>query len=251
MNTTGGIFVLLSIVLFIFSSFDVEARSTARSAKEVARRIIEKDPDLAQKEAELIFKLEAVREYLSDLDPTLNKNFDPMKAVHEINKNFISIESIQAREVPTASEISNINVNTYLLARQKTSPVFISSERASSIVEVLSYKLGEGKVSETTKKNLTEAIQLRNSIIGPSLLKLAQKVESARTEDVEVIVKFAENIKDIQPTAKNERNPEVANILLDLGQNLHDMPFWDAQPRTTVMSVLKTFNDKLNKKATK
>ena len=250
MNTSGGIFSLLSIIIFTLSSFNVEARRSSRKAEDIAKKLYEKNPDSEQSKAELALKLEAILEKNPDFDPTSNRNFDPREAVNEIHKQFIAIES-KGREAPAGFEIATQNVNALLQTRPENASVFISPARASSIVEVLSHKLGKGKLSESTKKHLTETIQRRSDTIGQSLLKLAQKVESARTEDVAVIVRFAENIKNIDPVLTSKDNPKVANVLLDLGNNLHDMPFWDAQPRTTVMSVLKTFNEKLGKRATK
>ncbi|MDE0119654.1 MAG: hypothetical protein OXM55_06585 [Bdellovibrionales bacterium] len=220
MNATSGIFILLLPILFILSSFDVEAK-----------RRPHKDP----KNRELG-----------------NRNVNQEAETRYESENQQRSEDLNLS--PRKVTLRDLDKNSDKNSGEKASPiVFISLKEATSIVDALSHKLGEGKVSETTKKNLIEEINKTGSEIGSSLLKLAKKVELARTEDVEVIVKFAENISLHSMTRErpNENKPAEANVLLDLVQNLHDMPFWEAQPRTTVMSVLKTFNEKLGKRAIK
>ena len=250
-------------LLFIFSSFNALAkrgRSVEDKANEIMRRF-EGNLD-AEKLAELRPMLMEILERNPGFDPTRNDNFDANVAANKIIEKYTDFKNIkqvldQLKEIEAAKEndknegIKSLYQNRVAEQQQVQSTFHISTEAAASAVRLLVDKVGEGKISSATKKNLTDAIQLANSTIGPSLLKLANKVESARTEDVETIVKFAENIQDVTSEKENKKAPNMANILLDLGQNLHDMPFWDAQPRTTVMNVLKTFNEKLGEIATK
>ena len=217
-------------ILFTISSFNAVARNKTnqKRASEIMRKIEDFKKISSEEQQQLRRRLAEILEE--------NPEFNPATGM-EINIRFLRTKEAQSR---TNSDFSKPPVST----------PFITSDQASAIVDIIVGTIGKNKVPLQMQRDLKAAIQKESSTIGPSLLKLATKMENTKSEDVEVIVQFAANIRNVRPETRNTTNPEVANILLDLGQHLHEIPSWDAQPYTTVMNVLKTFNQKYGKKVT-
>lgn len=128
-----------------------------------------------------------------------------------------------------------------------------TKREAESIIDTLSTKV---EITADMKRTLTEVIT-ENSQIGQSAKLLAEKMrdptasETIKTEDLQVIVEYLTQVKDMQYNTRNEENPNNTNILMDLATNAMEMATWTQNPRNNATSLLRQISQAFKTQPTK
>ena len=102
------------------------------------------------------------------------------------------------------------------------------------------------KTGIKSEKQIIEVLDSNYKELNMQLKKIAEKIEkdpeSVRKEDLEVMLEFATNLKDVIPAPPNLEDPVASNILRDIANNMHDMTSWEPAPRNNALKLMKDYN---------
>lgn len=137
---------------------------------------------------------------------------------------------------PNSSPAENLQVRNSANAVLR-----ITSGEARSIVDALAAKV---EIKNDAKRMIMEVLT-ENAQIGQSAKLLAEKLrdpttsEEIKTEDLQTIVEYLKQVKDMEYVARNEENPANENILMDLATNAMEMATWRQNPRDNATGLLR------------
>ena len=118
----------------------------------------------------------------------------------------------------------------------------ISTREADSIINTLATRI---EISADMKSNIKKVLT-ENPDVGLSAKLLAEKMqdpktssEKIKTEDLQTIVEYLAQVKNMEYGPRNEEHPSNENILMDLAINAMEMATWKENPRSNATSLLK------------
>lgn len=107
------------------------------------------------------------------------------------------------------------------------------------------------KTGIKSEKQIIEVLNSNYKELSMQLKKIAEKIEkdseAIRKEDLEVMLEFAINLKDVDPAPANIEYPVATNILMAIANNMHDMVSWEPAPRNNALKLIKDYNNNAKK----
>ena len=145
------------------------------------------------------------------------------------------------REAGKAADASGHSVEHITTGDSANAALRITHKDAKFIVDTLATKV---EITAEMKRSIKEVL-IENSTVGQSAKRLAEKLqdpttsEEVKTENLQTIVEYLTQVKNMEYGPRNEEHPPNENILMDLATNAMDMATWSENPRNNATSLLR------------